>query len=451
MLANTLFLATFASTLFSSSLALTSKRDEKPLLPYDPNTTEYCTWWFENDGSVACTDMPATWAITLADLRRWNPSITAECGNFETGKSYCVEAFNEPEPVPTSSSVVSSSSTPTPTSSGGAPGPTQPGTVENCNRWDFVNEGEDCNTFINKYPGLKLSDLTKWNTGIGDQCQTLWGGVYVCTSVPGWTPTIPSSSTKPSSTVPTPTNGIQTPTPIQPGMVNNCDAFYFVKDGDYCSAIAQKNSISLSQFYAWNPNVGTDCGGLWLDVYVCVSIVGHNPTTTTAPPSTTVKPTPTNGIATPTPVQTGMVSNCDAFHFVKSGDLCANIVQRYGISLSQFYKWNPAVGSSCSALWLDTYVCVSIVGVNPVTSTTMKTSVVPTTTKAGNGVATPTPIQAGMTSSCKSFRYVRDGDNCASIAQAAGISLANFYRWNTGVGSSCQSLWLNTYVCIAVL
>jgi len=234
-------------------------------------------------------------------------------------------------------------------------------------------------------------------------------------------------------------------------MLNNCDAFYFVKDGDYCSTIAQKNSISLSQFYAWNPKVGTNCGGLWLDVYVCVSIIGHTPTTTTAPPSTTVQPTPTNGIATPTPIQTGMVNNCDAFHFVKDGDQCAIIVQRYGISLSQFYRWNPAVGSSCSSLWLDTYVCVSIVGVNPVASTTMKTSTIPTTTKAGNGVATPTPIQTGMTSSCKSFRYVRDGDNCASIAQAAGISLANFYRWNTGVGSSCQSLWLNTYVCVAVL
>lgn len=272
----------------------------------------------------------------------------------------------------------------------------------------------------------------------------------VCTSVPGWTPTTPSSSTKASSTVPTPINGIQTPTPIQPGMVNNCDAFYFVKEGDYCATIAQKNAISLSQFYPWNPNVGTDCGGLWLDVYVCVSIIGHSPATTTAPPSTTVKPTPTNGIATPTPIQPGMVNNCDAFHLVKSGDVCANIVQRYGISLSQFYKWNPAVGSSCSSLWLDTYVCVSIVGVNPVT-TTMKTSVVPTTTKTGNGVATPTPIQNGMTNSCKSFRFVRSGDTCASIAQAAGISLANFYRWNTGVGSSCQSLWLDTYVCVAIL
>jgi LysM repeat protein len=234
-------------------------------------------------------------------------------------------------------------------------------------------------------------------------------------------------------------------------MVDNCDAFYFVKPDEYCTDIAKKNSISLSQFYAWNPKVGTSCGGLWPEVYVCVSIVGHSPTTTTAPPTTTVKPTPTNGIATPTPIQEGMVNNCDAFHYVVDGDGCSKIVQQYGISLSQFYKWNPAVGSSCSALWLETYVCVSIVSVNPVPTTTMKTSVKPTTTKPGNGVATPTPIQQGMVSNCKSFRFIKSGDNCASVAKSANISLSNFYRWNSGVGSNCEYLWLDTWYCVAVL
>jgi hypothetical protein len=272
----------------------------------------------------------------------------------------------------------------------------------------------------------------------------------ICTSVPGWTPPSLTSTTKTSSTVPTSTNGIATPSPIQPGMVNNCDAFYLVKPDEYCTAIAKQNFISLSQFYAWNPKVGTSCEGLWPDVYVCISIIGHSPTTTT------VKPTPTNGIATPTPIQDGMVNNCDAFHFVQSGDGCASIVKRYGISLSQLYKWNPAIGSSCSALWLETYVCVSIVGVDPTPTTTvktstMKTSAKPTTTKPGNGVATPTPIQQGMVSNCKTFRLIKSGDNCASVAKAAKISLADFYRWNTGVGSNCQSLWLDTYYCVAVL
>jgi hypothetical protein len=146
-----------------------------------------------------------------------------------------------------------------------------------------------------------------------------------------------------------------------------------------------------------------------------------------------------------------MINNCNPFHLVRDGELCANFVLRYCSSLSQFYRWNSAIGSSFASLWLDTYVCVSIVGVNPVTSTTMKTSVVPTTTKPGNDVATPTPIQTDMTGSCKRLRFVKDGNNCASIARDVGISLANFYRWNTGVGVSFRSLGFDTYVCVAVL
>jgi hypothetical protein len=71
-----------------------------------------------------------------------------------------------------------------------------------------------------------------------------------------------------------------------------------------------------------------------------------------------------------------------------------------------------------------------------------ETSVVPTTTKPESGVATSTPIQTDMTGSCERFRFVKDEDNCASIEKKAGISLADFYCRNMGVGSSCQSLWL---------
>jgi hypothetical protein len=63
-------------TLFptSSAIVVESKlrRDEKPALTYDPNTTKYCTWWYDNkDGSVTCSAMPTTFAISLSDFRRW--------------------------------------------------------------------------------------------------------------------------------------------------------------------------------------------------------------------------------------------------------------------------------------------------------------------------------------------------------------------------------------------
>lgn len=47
------------------------RRDETPSMPYDPDTTSHCTWWWDNDGSIACSDIPSTWGITLEDFRRW--------------------------------------------------------------------------------------------------------------------------------------------------------------------------------------------------------------------------------------------------------------------------------------------------------------------------------------------------------------------------------------------
>lgn len=308
--------------------------------------------------------------------------------------------------------------------------------VDNCDAFHLVVDGDGCAAIASKY-GISVAQFQKWNPKIGTNCANLWLDAYVCVSIIGEEPK-PSSTVR-STTTTKPSNGITTPTPVQDGMVGNCDAFHKVVDGDGCTDIASKYGISRSQFYAWNPAIGTDCKALWLDTYVCVSIIGVGP-------STTVSSTPTNGIATPTPIQDKMVSNCDAFHKVVDGDGCDKIASKYGISTKQFYTWNPSVGDSCKSLWIDYYVCVSIVGVNP-TPTTMQTS---TTTK-GNGITTPTPIQDGMTTNCKTFKKIKDGDECAAIAKNANISLANFYKWNPGVGSNCKSLWLDTYVCIAVL
>lgn len=170
-----------------------------------------------------------------------------------------------------------------------------------------------------------------------------------------------------------------------------------------------------------------------------------SPSTITTTPTIKSSSTTGNGIATPTPTQSGMVSNCNKFYFVVSGDGCYDIAASYGISLANFYAWNPAVGTSCATLYPDFYVCVGIMGSSP-TSTPP-----PNTTKPGNGISTPTPTQSGMTDHCKSFHLVVSGDTCYDISAAAGISLSNFYAWNPSVGSSCATLQLSVYVCVAVL
>ncbi|KAH7137618.1 hypothetical protein EDB81DRAFT_655805, partial [Dactylonectria macrodidyma] len=105
-------------------------------------------------------------------------------------------------------------------------------------------------------------------------------------------------------------------------------------------------------FYSWNPAVGNTCANLLAGYYVCVG------TTTSTQPSTTT--TAKTGIATPSPVQTGIPSECDKFYLVSSGDTCSAIVSAEKITVTNFYSWNPAVGSTCASLWVGYYVCVGV-------------------------------------------------------------------------------------------
>ncbi len=49
-----------------------------------------------------------------------------------------------------------------------------------------------------------------------------------------------------------------------------CNRFYKVASGDTCQAVATRNNIALTDFYAWNPAVGTRGSVLQVGVWVCV-------------------------------------------------------------------------------------------------------------------------------------------------------------------------------------
>ena len=144
-------------------------------------------------------------------------------------------------------------------------------------------------------------------------------------------------------------------------MVSTCDEFYLVVSGDSCSAVAADNGVALSDFYAWNPAVGSSCAYLDVGDYVCVGVVGSG--TTTAATTTTTTPTTTSTsseVTTPSPIQTGMVSGCDSFYYVMSGDSCPSIATAEDVTVADLEEWNPAIGSDCTNLWLETYICVGV-------------------------------------------------------------------------------------------
>ncbi|KAG7287396.1 hypothetical protein NEMBOFW57_006907 [Staphylotrichum longicolle] len=420
-----------------------------PSLPHDPNASSYCTWWVDVASATTCDAIINDNFITLAEFRHWNPSLPATCA-VEVGKSYCVEAHGEPAPSSsTTSTTLTTSSTTSSTSSSSTtraatsttlssstvappatttkpgngittPTPTQATIVDNCDAFHLVTAGQTCEVIASLYR-ISQDQFKAWNPSVGASCTGLWANAYACVSIIGH---------EPSPT--TPGNGITTPTPTQATIVNNCDEFYFVVAGDTCETIAAKKGITQAQFLSWNPSVGSTCTGLWANAYACVSIIGHTP----SKPSTT---SAGNGIATPTPIQPNMVSNCDLFYKVKSGDTCATIAAAKGVTVQQLTTWNPYVKSDCSLLWLDYYVCISIVGHTP------------TPVNPGNGIQTPTPHQDGMTTSCKTFHFVQSGQTCQTITQRYGITQANFVKWNPAVKSDCTGMWANAYVCVAVL
>lgn len=126
-----------------------------------------------------------------------------------------------------------------------------------------------------------------------------------------------------------------------------------------------------------NPSVGQDCSKMSLGTYYCLStyvngvpagISGFvsSVTTTGITATTTINggvsstSTTTTGISTPSPVQSGMIESYKSIYKVVSGDSCYDLVQAHGITLSDFYSWNPAVNSDCSGLQANVYVCVGI-------------------------------------------------------------------------------------------
>lgn len=56
-----------------------------------------------------------------------------------------------------------------------------------------------------------------------------------------------------------------------------------------------------------------------------------------------------------------------------------------------------------------------------------------------------------MTNECNSFYQVNEGVDCTTVANAAGISVAEFEALNPAVGSACLSLDVGDFVCIGVL
>lgn len=141
--------------------------------------------------------------------------------------------------------------------------------IKTCDEFYLVEVGDVCGAIATEH-GITRADFDAWNPDVKSDCTGLIAEYYVCVGVyapPPTTTTATGSQTTTTAGAPG-----STPTPVQEGMVSGCKDFYMVVSGDGCYNIAVAESITLANFYSWNPAVENDCSGLLSGFYVCVGI-----------------------------------------------------------------------------------------------------------------------------------------------------------------------------------
>ncbi|KAH8649337.1 hypothetical protein BX600DRAFT_419503 [Xylariales sp. PMI_506] len=304
-----------------------------------------------------CTTFAASWGLTESGFESINPGVVCP-GNLVAGQNYCVigtatttstTTTTKATTTSTSTSTTSITTPVTTTTSSSGYEPTQSGLVSNCNNFHLVVTGDSCSGIELQY-GISTAEFSSWNPAIDSACSNLYLGYYVCVGVPGAVTTTAATTT----TTTTATTG--GPSPQMPSIVSTCNKYYLVESGDGCQGIETSEGITSAEFLAWNPAVDSTCDDLWLGYYVCVGTSGSSAATTTTSTATTTTTTATG--TSPSPQMPSIVSTCNKYYLVQSGDGCYSIEQTEGITLTQFLTWNPYVDSACDNLWLGYYVCV---------------------------------------------------------------------------------------------
>lgn len=150
-----------------------------------------------------------------------------------------------------------------------------------------------------------------------------------------------------------------------------------------------------------NPYIDTaSCNNLWLGYCVCVGVL-------------------------PSPIQEPVDAGCTQYDKVSPSSTCDTIASANGISLAEFYEWNPSIDRTrCNNLWLGYYVCVR---------------------------SRPAPIKEPVADNCRTYHKVSQStETCDAVARASGISLADLHRWNPSINAACTNLWLGYYICTGV-
>ncbi|KAH7073207.1 LysM domain-containing protein [Paraphoma chrysanthemicola] len=363
-----------------------------------PNTTATCASWYTVQDGDFCESISLRQGIALQDFYWLNPSIDANCTNLWLSTAYCVQSvgdINKYPNYPYSSSAVytltkpayvttTSVLTPTvPSASPYVPLPRAPGTKADCE--DYIDY-----TSVEPFRDQFESENVRLITEEINSCSFAASGYMVSEEdFLNWNPSLTSS--KPcylqkgySYCI---VDSVSSHSPVAyyggclavesgyPGTISTCDCYTVIMGSTTntprCAQIAADADIDQADLISWNPWVGSDCDtGLYKDLAlnverpVCIGTESMDVGTPTAPvpsvgttSSARATTTSTGFPAPPAQTQDGIAKNCTKYYVVVGGDGCWAIANANGISLDQFYAWNPAIGE-CANLWPDYAVCV---------------------------------------------------------------------------------------------
>ncbi|KAK0613261.1 hypothetical protein B0T14DRAFT_438148 [Immersiella caudata] len=436
-----------------------------------------CNKWVVAKKGDNCATVENQAKITHAQFLSWNPAVSNDCiTNFWVDYAYCVGVGASVSTTGRTSTQRTTTSPATPVTS--IPGPTFTGTPPNCNAWHLVKQGEDCST-ITKLYGLSMADFRKLNPAVSSDCSTnFWVGYAYCirlgpailTSTGSTTTTTTTTTTKPTSAsysfnstysvrhpitswiITTPTiNASWPPTQTQAGQPRYCNNWHLVTGPETCSDIAFQYKIwmTLSDFFAWNPAIGTDCSGLVQFSWVCVGIqpqvgmtIALAPTgvangTVSLPPYISYTPSPLPTVNTnfsPTPSHGPMPTNCVVFEKAASpggSPACNSMVANHPeVSQDRFFLWNPVLNQNCAAVREGNYYCLGAYSETDQAGFPQPQAV---KTKPVRNVAPDTATN------CVAWYLAAEGQTCKEFAMIFGT-----------VGGDCSKIDAGNWYCVAV-
>ncbi|KXJ87067.1 hypothetical protein Micbo1qcDRAFT_185706 [Microdochium bolleyi] len=436
-----------------------------------------CGRWYDVEAGDYCNLVTLKFAISLPDFLFLNTGINSNCTNLFARESYCVQPVGDINTYPGRPGFVSITIDPSASFTGvpftmlpnatmtldprPSKTPVAEGVRDDC---VFYFKGEDyqftpdefgfwrsnCEIAAAVY-NVDFDNFAAWNslaTNVTDPACVFEVGKRYCGS---WA--LPPSPTSTEEPAPSGTDDgkPKPPAATHEGQPADCDGWHVVSASDSCQSVADKAGISIVDFYAWNPAVSKDCTtNFWLGQAYCVHREGQgislSSSSSTTTPTTSANPTPpgpthtasTTSSSAPTkptppgPTHTGQPANCNKWDVVVSGDSCGSMASDNGISVDQFYTWNPAVSRDCTTnFWLGQAYCVGVSG--------------------GTKPTPPGPTHTGQPANCNKWDVVVSGDSCGSMASDNGISVDQFYTWNPAVSRDClNNFWLGQAYCVGV-